>query len=241
MDGVLIPIVLLLAGAAFVQSFSGFGMALVAIAALPMLMDVREAIALITVFNLLVTITTLVMNWRGFRFRGAGGVIVGFVVGIPLGYYFLQGLDERVVIRVLGAALVGLAVFEIAMLRRGHLALPKWMGGACGLTGGVLGGAFNTGGPPIVAYVYSQDWSKAQIVATLQVAFLCGGLFRTSLMAVEGEHSVRIWTIVAWAALPTLFSVWMGYRMLGRVSLRWLRYGVFVFLLAMGLKYLMFP
>lgn len=241
MDGVLIGIVLLLSVAAFVQSLSGFGMALVAIAALPMVMAVREAIALITVFNLFVATMTLSMNWRGFRLRGAGGVILSFIIGIPLGYYFLQGLDERVVIRLLGGALVALALFEILMLRRGHFVLPQWMGGACGLAGGLLGGAFNTGGPPIVAYVYSQDWSKAQIVATLQIAFLGGGLLRTSLMGLEGEHSVRIWMIVAWALVPTMFSVWLGHRLLGRVSLHWLRFGVFAFLLSMGLKYLLWP
>ena len=64
-------VALVLAFASFVQSASGFGFALVAVAALPQIIGLAPAIALIAVFNLLVSISTLWWNRKDFSWSKA--------------------------------------------------------------------------------------------------------------------------------------------------------------------------
>jgi uncharacterized membrane protein YfcA len=241
MDGVVIGIVVVLAVSAFVQSVSGFGLALVAMAALPALMDVKAAIALVAMTNLFVAVMTLFLTRAGFSWGRAWPLVLGVMVGIPLGFFYLHELDGAVVIRVLGVVLIGLALLELSFSKRRHVVLPRWAAFPCALVGGTIGGAFNTGGPPIVAYVYSQDWRKTEIVAVLQSTFLCGGVLRNGLMVVAGEHTLELWGMVGLAVIPMGVAIGLGKWVLGRIELNWLRMGVFGFLLVMGVKYLAWP
>ena len=179
----LILVALIMAPGAFVQSVSGFGMALVAVALLPLVMDdLKDAIALIAVFNLFVSTLTLFWNRSSFSWKAARPLVLGMMIGIPLGFYFLHSTDSTILIRILGCVLILIAISDIIMSRKSHYSLPTWSAWPFAIFGGVIGGAFNVGGPPIVAYTYSQNWSKTQVVAVLQSVFLIAGFFRNSLI-----------------------------------------------------------
>ncbi|NNE92152.1 MAG: sulfite exporter TauE/SafE family protein [Verrucomicrobiales bacterium] len=240
---ILLAAVAILAVAAFVQSATGFGLALVCVAALPLLMEVHEAVALVAFFNLLVTSTIFWLNRHDFSWKAAWPLVLTMVIGIPLGYYGMHALPEKTVIRVLGGILVAIALsdFRMALKRGKGLRLPGWLAVPAGFTGGILGGAFNIGGPPIVAFAYSQGWKPARCVAILQSCFLAGGMFRNLLMGIKGEFTKDILIISAWAAIPALLAIWLGKKTLDSLPAPLLRRLVFLFVLGMGLKYLVWP
>src|SRR5690606_39976003 len=64
--------------------------------------------------------------------------------------------------------------------------LPPWLGFPIGVSSGVLGGAFNMGGPPCVAYLYSRPWPKEEVVALLQVVFIISSALRLALFGMHG-------------------------------------------------------
>ena len=237
-DATLIFIIAVLAISSFVQSVSGFGFALVAVAALPAMIDLREAVALIALFNLFVSSVTLLMHRQGLQWKRALPIVIGAGVTLPIGYYFLQEAPKDTILKVLGAVLVVLGIAEFVMARRGYLALPKWAVWPLGLFGGVLGGAFNTAGPPIVAYVYGQPWRKTEMVATLQAVFLALGLTRNALMGAAGEYTRSLFEMAAWSFVPAFFAIWLGRVVLEKIPREKLRLCVFVFLVAMGIGYL---
>ncbi len=240
----LLVAVLVLAAAAFIQSATGFGMALVCMAGLPLIMNVTEAVSLVAAFNLLVTANIMWWNRSGFSWPKAWPIVIPFVIGIPLGFYLMKGLDPTLVVRSLGLILIIIAATDLRMSSRRQqagLVLPGWSVLPFSFGGGLLGGAFNVGGPPVVAYVYSQNWSKAQSVAVLQTAFLFGGVTRNLLMGLEGDYSRELFITMAWAIVPAALAVWMGKRTLDRLPQDLLRRIVFIFVLAMGIKYLLWP
>ncbi|NOX99061.1 MAG: sulfite exporter TauE/SafE family protein [Verrucomicrobia bacterium] len=241
-------VALIMAGAAFVQSVSGFGMAIVAVALLPLVMGLKDAIALIAVFNLFVSTLTLFWNRSGFSWKVARPLVIGMMIGIPLGYYFLQSTDSTILIRMLGAVLILIAISDTILSRKSHLSLPNWSAWPLAIFGGVIGGAFNVGGPPIVAYAYSQNWSKTQIVATLQSVFLIAGLFRNGLMISHdlgtSDRNDWSWNLVfnLFAAIPlAIVAIWLGKKCLDRIPQSTLRATVFTFIFIMGAKYLFYP
>ena len=77
MDTTLLIIALTLSVSAFVQATTGFGFALLAVAILPLVMGVNEAIALIAIFNLAVSSVALFFNWSGFAWRETSACALG--------------------------------------------------------------------------------------------------------------------------------------------------------------------
>lgn len=245
----LILVALIMAAASFVQSVSGFGMAIVAVAALPLVMDdLKDAIALIAVFNLFVSTLTLFWNRSGFSWNTARPLVIGMMLGIPLGFFFLHSSDSTFLLRILGVVLILIAISDTILARKHNYSLPAWTAWPFAIFGGVIGGAFNVGGPPIVAYTYSQNWSKTQTVAVLQSVFLIAGFFRNGLM-ITRDLTTSGETDWSWdlainfaAAIPlSIVGIWLGKKCLDRIPQSSLRATVFTFIFIMGAKYLFFP
>ena len=234
----IVAAVLILSLAAFVQSVSGFGMALVATSALPLVMPLKEAVSLVAVFNLFVSTVTLWHHRTEFSWKAAWPILVCLCAGIPVGFFFFHATDGTLLVRALGGVLVLIAIFDLRFSPKRDYRLPGWSVVPLGLTGGVAGGAFNVGGPPVVAYVYSQDWEKARNVAVLQTVFLAGGLTRNALMGTTGDYTRELFEVLAWTVVPAALAIALGKRALHLIPKQRLRTGVFLFVLVLGAKYL---
>jgi uncharacterized membrane protein YfcA len=232
----LTAIVLVLALAGFVQGVTGFGFGMVAMTLLPMVMDFRAALAVVTVLNL----PACVVTWLGVRqhfVRDDGlRLMFGSLVGAPVGFLVIVQMPRTLVLRVLGAVVATVSLAEL-LRRRPHL--PRSACFAIGILSGALGGALNMGAPPLVAYVYAQPWTKEQTVAVLQAVFLANGLVRLALLALHGEVRTATWFLVAIAAGPMLAANVLGTWLFQRVSQDHLRVIVFTGLLLVAMKYLL--
>lgn len=250
-------VALVLAFASFVQSASGFGFALVAVAALPQIIGLAPAIALIAAFNLLVSLSTLWWNRKDFSWSKAWPLTLAICITLPIGFWFLKNADGTVLIRVLGVILITVALMDLrlsvpAMLRarlgkakverkvktEARASLPQWSVWPLGLIGGLLGGAFNVAGPPAVAFAYSQPWTKTQTVAVLQTVFLIAGLMRNGLMVVAGDYNAQLFRWILWSIPAAMIAIWLGKLLLDRLPKSLLKLAVFTFILVMGVKYL---
>lgn len=239
MDPVLVIalVVLSFCFAAFIQSATGFGMALVLMALLPLVIPVNEAIAFVTIACFFATIFIMIANRSGLSFKHAGPLAIGVCIGIPIGYYGMRQIDSTLIIRVLGIALMAFAAFEFLQSRFRKWEIPESLGGLFGLIGGVLFGAFNVGGPPLVAYTYARKWPKVTTVATLQTVFIAGGITRNLLMANSGEYTKHLGTLVLFAVPAAIPAVWLGKKALDRLPAETLRTIVFSFIFFIGLFY----
>ena len=236
--GSLLAVVAILSVAAFVQSSTGFGLALVCLAALPLVIPVEEGISLVTIFNLIITAMIMFVNRSGFSWKDALPLMVGALIGIPLGFYGLKAMDGSVVIRVLGAVLVLIALSELLKGRiLPRLNIPRKAAFPMGIVAGVLGGSFNVGGPPVVVYTYSQNWDKIRAVAIMQSVFLTAGIFRSLLMIGAGDYNMNLFRMSVWSVVPALIAVWLGKKTLDRFPQEVLRNIVFTMILVMGLRY----
>ena len=131
-----------------------------------------------------------------------------------------------------------IAAAEFLHGRMAKLHIPEKAGGLMGMLGGILAGAFNVGGPPIVVYTYSRDWTKVEVVAILQTAFLAGGLTRNLLMLGTGEVTADLLILVAWTVPTAIFAVWLGKLTLDRLPQILLKRFVFALIFLIGLSYL---
>lgn len=229
--------------AGFVQGLSGFGFGIVAMAVLPMaLADFETAFSVTALNSLIIPILTFIGSRSGFRLKDCIPLTVAAIFGALIGFAFTHALSGATLfIRIFGATLIAFAVADTIMTRALKTQMPAWMGWPCGFFGGIFGGAFNVGGPPMVAFCYSQPWSKHQIVATLQVAFMVATTSRVALMGATGYFDQRILILTASTVIPVAIGIFLGGQLLARIPLKWLRLGVFAVVILLGIQYLLFP
>ncbi len=238
MDQTIILVAVILFAAAYLQSATGFGLALVLMALCPLIIPVTDAIAYTSIVSLVVNLSIIFANRSGLSFRHALPLCIGICLGIPIGYFALKELDGKLIIRLLGIALILISVADFLQHRIAAWKIPEKSGSLFGLAGGILAGAFNVGGPPIVVYVYSRNWTKVETVAILQSAFISGGITRNLLMAGTGEFTADLLLLTAWTAPTAIIAVWLGKLTLDRVPQLLLRRIVFALIFLIGLSYL---
>jgi uncharacterized membrane protein YfcA len=153
------------------RSAVGFGEALLAIPILSMIMSISTASPVVTLAGLTMSLSMLVANRETVDFSSARRLIVASLVGIPFGVVLLHTASERVVKGVLGLGLVVYGVYNLITpgVPAVHHEKYAW---PFGFLAGVLGGAYNTSGPPVVIYGTLRRWSPEHFRATLQCYFL---------------------------------------------------------------------
>ena len=163
----------------FTQSVSGFGVALVAMPLLSPMLGLKQAAPLMAMVSGTLQIVLLVHFRRLIRISAVWRLCAASALAIPVGIYGLERLDESITLGVLGAVILTYALYALAAPRLPKMEHPAWAYGA-GLLAGLLGGAYNTNGPPVVIYGTCRNWTPDQFKCNLQGFFL----FSTTLILV---------------------------------------------------------
>jgi hypothetical protein len=185
----LIPVVGIIFVAALVRSALGFGDAVVAMPLLAMVIGLKTATPLVAFMGPTISLLILMKGWTAGDMKAAARLIAASLLGIPLGVYGLARLPEEPLKIALGALILLYGVFGLARPGARIRNEKAWLPWLVGWTAGVLGGAYNTNGPPVVAYGMLKGWPPEGFRATLQGYFLL-----TGLMILAGHGIAGMWT-----------------------------------------------
>ncbi len=97
---------LVITAASFVQGLAGFGIGLVGLAFLPYLMSPATAIVLLTLYAAPFTLGVFIQLRDDFRLSGIRDMLVGTVLGTPIGVWGLAALPASLINRLPSACLV---------------------------------------------------------------------------------------------------------------------------------------
>jgi uncharacterized membrane protein YfcA len=190
-----------------IRSTFGFGEALIAMPLLLLLIDLKTAAPFVAMIAATGTIIILATNWRRVQFHSAWRLVLSSFAGIPLGIFFLKGPFDSVMKIVLAAVIIAFSVYNLIKPKLWNLKNEKFSYGF-GFLAGLLGGAYNTAGPPVVIYGSMRQWEPAAFRATLQGYFL-----PTWLVIVLGHGVIGLWTHTIWQlyliSLPALFVAFL--------------------------------
>ena len=206
---------------AFTQGLSGFGVALVSMALLPKLIGIQASIALVALVAFVVDLSVLLRYWRSLQFRQMLPLILASFVGVPLGIFLLRRLDESITLPILGIIIAGYALYALLGLKLPTLKARGWAYGA-GFLGGLLGGAYNTPGPPVIVYASCQAWEPDIFKGNLQAFFIQNSVIVLLGHYLSGNLTPEIWSLF-WRGLP-----WLVVGVLTGLSMdRWINPQIF--------------
>jgi uncharacterized protein len=205
----------------FTQSLSGFGVALVAMALLPSLLGLRVATPLVALVSIALETLMLVRYHASLQIKSIWRLLAGSLIAIPFGVYYLRRVDEQVALFILGIVITVYALYALIGFRLPRLEHPAWAW-IVGLASGMLGGAYNTSGPPAVAYGNCRGWSPQEFKSNLSGFFIVNSLMVVSAHGLSGNFTSEVMDVF-WRTLPALI---LGF-LLGQSLDRWLNPMIF--------------
>jgi hypothetical protein len=121
----------------------------------------------------------------------------------------VRHLPQAILVDGLGLGLIGFGLYRLLQLPVPTLHRLTWAY-PFGLVAGVLGGAYNTGGPPIVLYATMNRWPPETFLATLQSCFVVTGLGVIVSHGWGGLWTGQVFQLFALSLPIVLLSVGLG-------------------------------
>lgn len=196
---VLIYIIIILFFSTLIRSTFGFGDALVAMPLLALVVDMKLATPLVAIIAALIAVYIFIGNRQKIKFSEIWRLIIPTLIGIPIGVVYLKFVDESIIKFILALLLILFSVFKL-ISSKAYNPINKNYAYIFGLVSGLLGGAYNTNGPPIIIFGTLRNWTSSSFRATLQGIFLPVNLFIIFNHAIGG-----LWNITLFKTL--LFSL----------------------------------
>ena len=224
--------------ASFTQSVVGFGTAMVGMPLMVGVLGLQTSSPLIALLGLTLEAVMLLRYRQSLALRSLWRLMLAAVVGIPLGVLALRRLDETLVLSVLGAVILLYAIYGLLRLRLPQLESNGWAYLA-GFLSGILGGAYNVAGPPVVIYGHCKRWPPEAFRGNLQGMFLIIDFLVATNHAVAGNLTPVVWRAFAVSLIPLLAGFVTGTHLAARIDPERYSRLVLVMLVALGLRLLL--
>ncbi|CDF38735.1 unnamed protein product [Chondrus crispus] len=212
---------------AFIQALTGFGFAIVSVAALTQVPWIAHSSVFNAVQPVAATLGALtgwiliLPEFKRVDWKAVSVLLAASTMTTPVGAVMLEYFNPEVVIRGLGALISGFVLYSAL-----GVPVPKKLGSVPGAWGlgflaGALGGAFDITGPPLVVHGEAAGWETSN------------GDFRRNVLAVVTINSslVVLWDFFAgrlndyyymdfvrWAAPTTLVGIALGKLLADRLD-----------------------
>lgn len=198
--------------AAFVKGAIGFGFPTVATPLVALASDVRTAVVVLLLPNIVMDVIQVARRPGLFRtLRRQAPLIASGIVGTVVGTQFLRWMSSRGLLVILGALLLVFVVLSLARPAfRVSPRLERPLAPVIGLVGGTIGGVTNVFAVPVAPYLYALGLEKGEFVRTIATAFLAFKLAQLGAVWQVGLMEARLVALSVAATLLALAAFRLG-------------------------------
>ena len=197
----------------FVFGLTGFGSTVLALPLLVHLVPLKFAVPLLLLLDFVACIFLISRARKGVRLDELAWLFPFMLAGIGLGLTLLIRLPERPLLAALGVFLLAYAAYG-AMRKTGPVRLSRIWSAPIGLSAGVLGSLFGTGGVLTALYVGARLDDKNELRATAAGAVLINTSIRVVLFGATGLLTQDgMLTSVLFLLPSLLFGLLVGNRL----------------------------
>jgi uncharacterized membrane protein YfcA len=196
----------------FIRGISGFGSGLIAVPLLAHFLPLQFVVPLVLVLDFSASLALSGRTRGHARLDEIRPVLPFSVAGVLLGVALLIELPKQPLLTGLGIFVMVFGLRNLLNLHDDKLISRLWAAPA-GLTGGMVGALFGTGGPPYVIYFSHRIRDKAEIRATFSCLFLLdGGLRIATFLATGLLLQPGLWLALL-GALPVMAAgLYLGHK-----------------------------
>ena len=209
--------VLILFVSAFTKATLGFGESILAIPLLTLVLGLQVAVPLMALLAAAITVMLLLNGWQQVNFQTTWRLLLGAVIGVPIGVWGLKALPVVWMTTSLGILLIFVGLYNLVQPAFITLYGAYWTY-FFGFMAGALGGAYNIASPPIVVYGATQRWPPETFRFTLQGFFLPLSTLILISHASAGLWTIQVFQLFALSLPIMLLAFWLGHRVSRRLT-----------------------
>ncbi len=198
-----------------VEAITGFGCTILAFPFITYLLGIHKAKVLLAIIGWILSLYIVSTKFKRIQFRQFFVIVILAGAGMPLGIYFFNNFPSEMLKLILGIFIIITAVLQLSKAyfkAEARLNPPPQIYYLLLFLGGVIHGAFATGGPFIVFYATKKLPEKGAFRATLSLLWLTLNtiLFLTDATFQAFFHNVSgvIFSHVSMSADVT-YLIWM--------------------------------
>lgn len=231
-----LPLIIIFLLAGIGAEVVGFGISAISMAFIPLFLPLKTAVPLVALISLTATGIVAFRTKTTDLISLLWPLLLGSILGVPLGMYFLQLVAEGTLLLILGIILIFTAGYSLAG-KKIQLNFGWPVGVLVGLLAGFFGASINVNGPLVGMYsAKNESLSKHKNKDLITTYMFLAGFF------VVGGHywagrltaSVLRYFIIVLPAL--LIGLQAGKAIFDKVPTKTLRVIVDLFVLVAGLK-----
>src|SRR4051812_41557159 len=199
------------------RGFSGFGSALIFMPLASSIAAPRLVAALLLIIDFVAAAPLVPNAWKQADRKATAVMVLGALIGVPLGTYFLSRLDPVTTRWIISGFVFSLLLLLLSGWRyrgKGSHALSIGVGGLSGFCSGLA----QTGGPPVVGYWLGRPIASVVARANILLFFGASDFFSAMSYALAGlitADAIRFSFLVG----PVYgIGVWFGASLFGRAS-----------------------
>jgi uncharacterized membrane protein YfcA len=201
----------------FVKGYSGFGASMFWVTTLSLVLEPREVVPMVLLFEVASSLQLLPAVWRSVDWRSVGWLFVGACLGTPAGTYALAALPAdpiRIAIAVL--VFVGCLLIWQGYGWKGRPTVATTL--LVGVVFGLINGSTAIGGPPVILFYFATPMGAAASRASIITFFLGTDALATLSSAAQGLIDRRLVLRTAVLLPVMLVGVHLGARHFTRTS-----------------------
>jgi uncharacterized protein len=199
----------------------GFGFPLISTPLVALLIDVKTAVLITVVPNIVVNVVSILRggNWResiGKHWPMAIWVVLGTMAGT---HFLLLAPPELLQVVLAAMIVVFLAQARIRQLdwtwikRR-----PTVSGAAFGVVAGLFSGAVNVAAPPLVIYFMMLELPPVALTQILNLCFIAGKTIQAVTLSLVGPGSMSLFTASLPLTVLAIGALFLGIQLQKRMS-----------------------
>ena len=207
----IISILLIIFFAFSIRSMFGFGDALIAMPFLVFITGIKTAAPLMALLAFLIASGIFIKNLKHIEFKLTWKLILAALPAIPIGVFFIGRADETAIKIILGIFIILFATIKLLNSQRLKLRSKAWPY-FFGFISGILGGAYNTNGPPVVMYISTQKLTPQVFRATLQSYFFFTGIGIVISHFIAGNITTEVFRLFLYNVPIILITILIGEK-----------------------------
>jgi uncharacterized membrane protein YfcA len=224
-------VAILLAGV--VRGYSGFGFAMIAVLSLSLFLPPAAVVPAILILEIAASLWLLPKVWKAVDWPSLGWILLGVLVGTPLGVYLLATVPEAAMRAAISVAVMILVV----LLWRGvgFKAMPgRLVTTLIGLVSGVLNGGAAIAGPPVIIFYFSSPRTAAVSRASLIALFSATDVIALGNCLAQGLIRANTALLAVIFVVPLVAGIAIGSRAFVRTDEKTFRRRVLQLLLVLS-------
>ena len=232
---ILVAAALLLA--AFVKGTTGMGFPLIATPMVALLLDIRTAITILIIPNIVMDITQVFRgSFPAGVFRRFAWLLLLTIIGVFLGTKVLATLPLWILNLSLG--IMVLAFVAWTLLRFDFEISPRAEGvlsPAVGMVGGFLNGMTNAAGPALAVYLYGLKLQKTDFIKSISIIFIITKVSQLVAVSTWNLFNGSTLLLSLEVTLFILLGFYIGLKIQDRVNQQTFNRALLVMLFMIGL------